>query len=319
MRPGRNHQRGQATVETALGLLVFITILVFGLHFAEMAQLSIKLREATAGAMWDATSKKMHNLPKDFAPLDSAIAGAGGLATRRYEDFDGRTSRDLGRSVTQVFTGGTALTVSCGPDSTLSFAPPAVKSGVLKDAYLDKGGMACSARATLFAWQFPQSFLDDGTGALFKASHKSAPMNLCAPGRGGARCGTSTILLDDWGLAGPEESVPNILNVCTERYCRTTRTVFDANGGVQGGAVEAMSRWAVNGVPSMPQFWLSFRGDDRRAIDPPPFTEPLKPPFPMDWGERTSWPTTPGLNSPVPPYVESYNSRTGCFLGGPCG
>ena len=86
--------RGQSTVEMALGLMVFVTVLVFGMHFAEVGFLSIKVQEASAGALWDTTARRMHTLPKDFAPLQTAMDQAGAQAQQRYQDFDGRTSRE---------------------------------------------------------------------------------------------------------------------------------------------------------------------------------------------------------------------------------
>lgn len=301
--------RGQAIVETALGLVVFITLLVFCIHFAEVGALSIKLREASAGALWDTTAKKLHELPGEFGPLTREIAGAGATATGRYQDFDGRSSRDQGKTVTQVFTRGTALTVTCAADPVMAFAPDVVRTGVLSGVYADRGGMACSARATLSAWRFPRS--------LFKGSPRTEALELCAPGRGGLRCGTVSILLDDWGLAGPEESAANPLNDCSRRYCRSVQRAFDANGGVMSTAAAALAVHAVGVVPPLPTNWVSYRGED----EPAPFTEPLYPTFPMDPGppaERPSWPTTPGEGSPVPEYAASYSQRSTCFLGAPC-
>ena len=53
--------RGQATVELALGLLIFVTVLIFGIHFAEMGFLSLKVTEASASAIWDATAYQTHS------------------------------------------------------------------------------------------------------------------------------------------------------------------------------------------------------------------------------------------------------------------
>ena len=50
---------GQATVELALGLLVFVTVLLFGIHFAEVGWLSLKVQEAGAWAMWEAAGANM--------------------------------------------------------------------------------------------------------------------------------------------------------------------------------------------------------------------------------------------------------------------
>ena len=55
--------RGQGTVEIALGSLLVVTVLMFGIHFGEVLFMSIKVQEAANSAQWDATSMKLHTLP----------------------------------------------------------------------------------------------------------------------------------------------------------------------------------------------------------------------------------------------------------------
>ncbi len=78
-------QRGQGTVEMALGVLLFVTVFIFGIHFAEVGYLSLKVQEASTSALWDTTSAKMHELPGNFADLQNAIGAAGGHATERIQ------------------------------------------------------------------------------------------------------------------------------------------------------------------------------------------------------------------------------------------
>src|SRR5207249_4993558 len=69
VRSGRSPRRrarlvaGQAAAEAAIGMLVFVTVLMFGLHFAEVGYLTVKIQEAANGALWDTTAKKMHDIP----------------------------------------------------------------------------------------------------------------------------------------------------------------------------------------------------------------------------------------------------------------
>ena len=60
----RAPRRGQAIVEATLGILVFISVLLFGLHFAEITFTQMKVTEAAQAAIWDSTSGQMHVLPR---------------------------------------------------------------------------------------------------------------------------------------------------------------------------------------------------------------------------------------------------------------
>jgi len=205
VRESRPH--GQAMVEMALGLLLFVTVLIFGIHFAEVGYLTLKVQEAAASALWDTTSAKMHELPANFSHVDHAISKAGQHATERYEDFDGRTSRHGRPKITQVFTSAEGLSVTCEAEKKISFKP----SPSTKDVYENTGGMSCSARAELTPIRIPRRFVDRGQGALFDVPHYlRGAIPVCAVGRaqgGSGKCrGAYGILLDDWGLAGDAES-----------------------------------------------------------------------------------------------------------------
>ena len=173
--------RGQAMVETVLGILVFVTILMFGIHFAEVGYLSLKVQEASASALWDTTSAKMHELPGDFGSQSNAISSAGDSATGRYKDFDGRTSKSGGSAPVQVFTSAGGLTVECKEAGGISFAPSASTKGVYKNS----GGMTCSSKAVLSPTsRLTKSFLDQGQGSLFQVAHLTGGViPVCGVGR----------------------------------------------------------------------------------------------------------------------------------------
>ena len=68
MRRGSLRARGQAALEMALGSLVFITLLLFGIHFGEVGVLTLRVQQAATSALWDTTGMRMHNYA---TPLDS--------------------------------------------------------------------------------------------------------------------------------------------------------------------------------------------------------------------------------------------------------
>jgi hypothetical protein len=198
--------RGAAVVETALGVLVFISMLMFGIAFGEVGFLSMKVHEAATAALWDTTARKLHEHATDFRPRDKAIDQAGPRATRRYAGFDGREAKEGQRdALEQVFVRAHDLDVRCRADRVLRTSlsgRPAFPGG--------EGGMQCTARAELSWVRLPLHFLDQGDGAFFERAHveHTAAIPICALGRASAgRCrGRFSLLLDDWGLSGEEET-----------------------------------------------------------------------------------------------------------------
>ena len=306
-------RHGQATVEMALGLLVFVTVFIFGIHFAEVGYLSLKVQEAASSALWDTTSAKMHELPGNFTHLDSAIAQAGAHATARYEDFDGRTSRHGRPKMVQVFTSAEGLEVTCEAEKHISFKP----SGSTASVFEDTGGMRCTSKAELAPIRIPRRFVDTGEGALFDVPHyMRAAIPVCGIGRaqpGNGRCrGGYGILLDDWGLAGPDESGECILlqegSCANKPYYQSTKLVYGQHVAVNG-ASQDMAEQVVGASPIDPgKFWMSFRGmpsgfeEEEHGGDDDP----------------NDWVTTPGAKSPTSGYESSYQGRGNCFLGAAC-
>src|SRR5215217_127872 len=86
--------RGQSLIETSLGLMVFITILMFGIYFAEVGALTLKVQEAANFAMWNATGRVMHDPEQQEWQRASAVTGALAEANGRYVDYDGRSRVD---------------------------------------------------------------------------------------------------------------------------------------------------------------------------------------------------------------------------------
>jgi len=303
-------QRGQGTVEMALGLLLFVTVFIFGIHFAEVGYLSLKVQEASTSALWDTTSAKMHELPGNFSDLSNAINAAGGHATERYEDFDGRTSRQGRKRIVQVFTSAEDLEVTCDEEKSISFKP----LGSTTQVYKNVGGMSCSSSARLSPIHIPRNFVDKGSGAIFDVVHsKLKGIPVCGVGRAkGGKCrGAYGILLDDWGLAGAAESQECVLlqgaNCANQDYYRSAKKIYDAHNTVNGSSVN-LAKSIVGKAPINPaQFWMSFRGEGD-------FQEK------ENGGDKdpNDWVTTPGRNSPTKEYDSAYGNRGGCFLGAQC-
>ncbi|WP_309890153.1 pilus assembly protein [Archangium sp.] len=326
MKPHSNRRapRGQAMTELALGLLVFVTVLIFGIHFAEMGYLSVKVTEATHSALLDATGGRLHNWPMNSNPAKGTAARAGQQAAERYRDFDSRTASNNGASLSQVFTTIEGLEVECSTGNGPSYMP----SPLLLAAYSDVGGMSCRAQANirpLGAYSVPEQFME-GQGGFFKARHY-VPKNIPVCGMGRARGGTCpgrlTMMLDDWGLSGDRESgicpiIPDMPIPCPTNvpFWTMAASAFAINLAGQGTAGSAMASGVVGSMP-LPffyggenMFWMSSAGE-------PLFVQPL---FNEMFAPRV-WPTTPGV---VPgglggiPYTAAYIQRRGCFLGQDC-
>lgn len=300
--------KGQAVVEFAIGVMVFVTILVFGIHFAEVGYLSLKVTEANASALWHATAAQMHQLPGDFSKVDNLIANdiPGTRTTTRYANFDGRSSTPGGAPIKHVFTHAHDLEVTCragGP----GFAPVATTEAVFSDT----GGMICTSKATMEVWKFPESFLDQGPGGFFKEKHYNPfQMEICGVNRGGG-CQTGfAILLDDWALETRDElkecKVLDGSGCQNKPFYDSTQLVYNQHVTVNGSA-KALAEAAVGTIPGgfdPITFYHSFRvfTDAENGGDSDP----------------TNWVTTPGAGSPTTEYDTAYGNRGNCWPGKGC-
>jgi hypothetical protein len=314
--------RGQATVELALGMLVFITVLVFAIHFAEVGYLSVKVTEAAHSAALDAAlGRELHRWANDETPSSSAASASAGEAQARYADFDSRTTSR--NPATHVFTQAQGLQVRCTTGAGLDFAP----HGLTDDAYSDNGGMSCVAEANIRPAGMPTRFLDDNSrGGFFRERHYSPPLiRVCSMGRAlGGNCGGELkMILDDWGLAGDRESAACLLTQDDPgAKCANTplwdmaEPVFQGNGASSGTAASNFVQTIVGAMPpgfgGEDQFWLSATGE---STDPPPPETPQT----LDSEGHTDWDTSPGMQGPgtppLQPYDRSHGHRRPCFLG----
>lgn len=316
-------------VELALASLVFVTVLVFGIHFAEWGYINLKVTEASSSALWDSTAYQHHKWPNDDSPATQAAVGAGLDANARYQDMDGRRSSGTATSLSQVFTKADRMQVSCRMGGGVGFSPHFFTNL----AYSDSGAISCASEAQITVIGFPRSFADQSGGGFFKAVNYAPPaIRMCGFGRpmGGGACGPGVqMVLDDWGLTQKRESgicplIPNIPLVgCALNlpYWQMAGSVFLLNGLGQGVSGTAMAMQVTQRPPPFPSFWpggenmfwMSHMGEDSLYLQPLPSEAGM-----LYWG------TTPGgLESGLTGmlYLASYAQRSpfrGCFLGRNC-
>lgn len=322
MKAGRQQARGQAAVEAALGTLVFVTVLVFGIHFAEIGYLSLKVTEAASFATWDATGRQ-HNRYAGGSLNSSATGAAVTLsqneATDRYSNWDGRQSS--GAAPTHVFTQANPIEVQCNAIGTGVLGTLNVGAGL--NGVFDNGnqrGMACTAEGQLDLINIG-SFHDPGSEGFFKAEHVASGMTtlkICGTGRawsagGNGDCqGSVPIVLGDWALSDVSNSEANecdLYSCGNPQYKSAVETAF---GNVQGptGAGQALAVAVAGYGTNEGAYWFTFKGEESS------FQQELGGVHAGD----DAWTVTPGgTYEAVPEYAAAYGSRRDCFLGFPCG
>jgi hypothetical protein len=263
---GAGQRRGQATVELALGLLVFVTVLLFGIHFAEVGWLSLKVQEAGAWAVWESTGLKTQNIAaRDLVPFNQTVApgGLGVTTTNRYQDFNGLSSVTGSPFIGGALVKGSSLTATCQADATLKFAPTrTVDAAGGRGPYFDEGGLSCQVVARLDGIRIPSAFVQNSADGFFKADHNNpAPYFFCAVGgRSGGNCrGRLSILTNDWGFAGDAESSGcRIGNPCTNTTYRDAVSAMWTGGGNAGKAFAEAHAGAA--PTSAMDFYFSYAG-----------------------------------------------------------
>jgi hypothetical protein len=282
--------RGQATVELAIGATIWVTIVLLGLWLSEVSFLSVKVQEASAAAVWDATGRQVDDFgASDNAPADSlynaAVGGVTATTSQRYADFDGL---DSSRSSTRrLLAEGRVTDVTCAPGAgktSIAFdvpgatsyddgsgAVPARVNKVLQTYYKQRPATVCSARAVATPYQLPQHFIDQGSKAWFDTPlRRDLAIELCGAGRAhGSSCdGRYAVLLGDWALDGAPRSNAT-KNLMLEReghqddqtgnlpYKEMVRQLFEksghdyhANQGTPQASLRYLSKLANQGAPN---------------------------------------------------------------------
>lgn len=301
--------RGQAAVEMALGSLVFVTILLVGIFFAELGFLAQKVQEAANFAVWDATGRRVHDIEGDRWDVyksvlkNGAVPAAKKLAQDRYRDFDGRASRDRDGDTFLALSRASAIDVSCADDTqpfgVAGLGPERAAPGLASAMVGANGssGIACTARTNIRSVRIPASFME--SDGHFKREHwKAIPIPICAVGRasGGGCEGRLTVLLDDWGLQTRADSRECALNIDSsasrcgningnQSYYNWANRVFTSFGGT-GGAGQALVGQVGGYAPYEGQFFMSFRG----------FESDYQQNIGSMHGGQTIWETTPFEN-----------------------
>lgn len=281
--------RGASTVELALGSLLFVTVLIFGIHFAEVSFLSLKVQEAQDFAIWESTGRRAHDFRhgnvanggggRIHRPLNDILTTAERRAERRYQQG----------TVTQSFTSATPVNVECGPNNAIGFSIPGLGRGAssiardqlaeLRTFYQDRPALQCRARSRLQLIRAPQRFMQEGQG-YFRADHVEREfIPVCGMGRArNGRCrGEASVLLGDWSLDGPIGSEENLdvplrpgRRAHNRAYRRMVERLWEAGGGSHGDAASRMA--VILGAESRSpydetQFQMSYRGAERGFRD----------------------------------------------------
>jgi hypothetical protein len=320
-RHASRSRRGQALVETALGSLVFVTILLFGIYFAEVGALTLKVQEAANFALWEATGHRMHDAAAGVFQRNNAEALASAEASGRYADFDGRAGRDSGAMTFQLaLARATRIQVDCEPNrpagsniDILGTRPLDADPGstALRQAMnVQSDGISCTASTRLRAERLGQ-FMEP---EFFKISHRRATdqFTVCAAGRASnGRCVRRFfMLLDDWGLSTVAEGreCPLSTNsgaVCTNRdYYLWAERVYRENGGAGNAGSGLMAGVQADGAVNEDQFFMSFRGRESN------YEQSIGG---SHAGNQTIWETTPFVAPNIGPKYDV--QRHNRFLG----
>jgi len=305
-RRERAKEHGQATVELALGSLVFVTLIMFGVHFGELGIAMLKVKEAEHFAAFDVAAHRTDafnvadvSSGSTFALFDPPPVGT--AAKARYRDLDGMSDASL-PGWTQAVTRLDRFDLTCERDQTLRFrtllvAPIRPEANAahawLQGRYRDEGGASCRAEAHVSAFRIPEAFAEGGNG-LFQARHRALlDIPVCGSGfaSGGACTGKLTVLTGDWAFDAPganagstnEDVVstewPSVTN---KAYRDMVQNIFDLNGGPladnTGTAAQHLMEVGANVGPNdQPEyenetrFSMSYESDENE-------TQPTVPP-----------------------------------------
>jgi hypothetical protein len=272
--------------ELVVALIVFVTVVVFGIHFAEVGYLSLRVQEAAMSPLWDATALRVHKMrPQpdnigDFSYLTPIPSKLADDANGRYRDFDGRRSVNGSTSITHVFTRMDGLQVQCDSDARVDFdIPSGSGKSVLSEIYQNVGGVSCSAEADLRTLPALTSTFLEGASGFFRERHAvMRTWKACAAGRGiGSGCaGRYGILLGDFAFADTEVSgscplmpeQPEVPCPDNPAYYYAVRKVFDANGRAAGSDATNFATFFVGYSPiNENDFFMSYRGLEHNYIE----------------------------------------------------
>jgi hypothetical protein len=279
-----------------------------------MGALSLKVAESANAAIWDSTSRVMHDVPAhSWSQYSAAPRWTETVANGRYEDFDALRSR--GTTITQVFTRAENMRVDCRVLLQRDGLQPSAPAALADPAYVPQvgeHGIVCSARATLSGFRIPRNFLD---GDLSKVQHyRPLVIPVCAVGRpSSGNCpGQLGMLLDDWGYSGPAEAqecplAPEGGTGCANQgYYDQVSSIYTGSGSPYAGSASRLATVVSGGSPINEDFfYMSFRG----------WESDFKQSLISSHGDLT-WETTPYKARTNTLY--NYSPHYNCWLGNQC-
>ncbi len=254
--------RGQATVELALASVVFVAVLLIGIHMAEYSQLSLKVQDAQAFAVWEATGRRVQDRkldgatsPEPFRRTMDSTTGVGFEAQQRFADFDGLATSNHGNVIGRALTQGRGVKVSCEPDRSLSFPATMTARPVL----LNVGGLRCTASAEVRAINIPRRFMN-------KAIVREEPIPVCGMGLpvNGVCEGSLSVLTNDWGLFGDDETKECKNDCDVSHYRGLVRSLWAGGGGAGRAFAE---RFAGTPGTDANEFQFSYAGIESDLTD----------------------------------------------------
>jgi hypothetical protein len=341
-------RRGQATVELALGGLLLISTVMLGLWLSEVSFLSIKVQEASAAAVWNATGRPID----DFNDLSNptvtqnnhrnALLGVEQQIGSRYQNFDGAEGGSNGTA--RVFTRGKELKISCvetGPAGPLAFSIPPTRAlnNQMRGWFQPRGAAICTASAEASTYELPKTLADRSEGGFFTKFRDDKVIRLCGAGKavGNACGGGYPVLLGDWGFDGRPtdqivrdsvlpESVGLDVTDGNVPYRAMIKTLFKSSGNayqadVPGGGPSATFAAALGGQPAPGgrerhfdrKFYMSYAGSEHDYGDMLEFRKDN--PGCLACHFNTAG-TSVVNGNPRPPDSEDWRTlRKPCFLG----
>ncbi|MEW5740072.1 MAG: hypothetical protein AB1938_14160 [Myxococcota bacterium] len=300
--------RGQAVVELALGAVVFVTVLLVGIHLAEISILSLKVQEAETYAVWQTTQRRVQTREPSgatsLAPFNSTLndtSGEEAKARQRYRDFNGLDSVNGGPNIQMALTRGRGLDVDCNRNGRLHFQP----STTARLIYRDEGALECSAEARLEAIRIPRFFMQKAEGGWYQGDQlQRMAIPVCGmglPTNGNCR-GALAILTNDWGLAGDETGECKLRGCANQKYRGMVQSMWQGDLGAR--SVAFAMEFAGAAPASGADFHFSYSGFESGYAE-------------YTGGEGVGTYLTGG---PAVPGGMVYQSKTDgkCWLGRPC-
>lgn len=258
--------RGQATVELGLSMLAFITVLVFGIHFAEVGYLSMRAQQASAYALYEVTGERAHEKGSDLSRA-STVAGLATIHARdRWLDFQPNVDDSAhAASITHVFTEIRGMTVRCTNEQSLSYDTSVPLGGLLAPNPFDgsRGGVKCMSSATIaLAPGFPTGF-HDGEWNLDSPHYAGSRTSytVCGTPRAtGGQCGQFGVLVGDFSLQGPAESRSvDLQNGGNDAYYDLVHSAMGITACPSSMALSAAVTWTPVGLDAC-SFSMSYQG-----------------------------------------------------------